>query len=282
MTTPDTLTDWRGNTYTIGDRVLYPRTSGRSCEIQEGRITKINRREDGQVKSISIMPFRSSRFGYGPSTAVSITIISNITRVMEPENVIVLPTIDATNIEQHIKDDHGDKINHVLKQMGERYPNAEGYHRKDWYRHLAPQEQVDEYFALLVEFHADLHQHELNGLSHVHDHSTRTHEWELRVERYETRKRFAAWQHKINGTRLTEPPPGQSKWSFEYTTPDAARRGYDRYSDWEKVYEDYQHAIEATYCSHCDVKMAPNDHRNASNPQGMICTNNSPNNEESE
>ena len=29
-------TDFRGNTFTIGDTVVYPRMSGRSCELQEG------------------------------------------------------------------------------------------------------------------------------------------------------------------------------------------------------------------------------------------------------
>ncbi|MFI6813242.1 hypothetical protein ACIBG7_12560 [Nonomuraea sp. NPDC050328] len=40
MTTP-TRTDWRGNTYTIGTTVLYPRMSSRSCEITEGVVIDI-------------------------------------------------------------------------------------------------------------------------------------------------------------------------------------------------------------------------------------------------
>ncbi|MEV4749026.1 hypothetical protein AB0K21_21830 [Streptosporangium sp. NPDC049248] len=38
---PRTLTDWRGNSYTVGTRVFYPRMSGRSCEIQEGTVLDI-------------------------------------------------------------------------------------------------------------------------------------------------------------------------------------------------------------------------------------------------
>ncbi|MFI6485211.1 hypothetical protein ACIBH1_45385 [Nonomuraea sp. NPDC050663] len=36
-----TLTDWRGNPYTVGTTVLYPRMSGRSCEICEGVVVDI-------------------------------------------------------------------------------------------------------------------------------------------------------------------------------------------------------------------------------------------------
>lgn len=33
--------DWRGHEYAVGDTVIYPRMSGRSCEIQEGVVEKI-------------------------------------------------------------------------------------------------------------------------------------------------------------------------------------------------------------------------------------------------
>ncbi|GAA4946259.1 hypothetical protein HD597_006786 [Nonomuraea thailandensis] len=36
-----TLTDWRGNPYTVGTTVFYPRMSDRSCEIQEGVVIDI-------------------------------------------------------------------------------------------------------------------------------------------------------------------------------------------------------------------------------------------------
>jgi hypothetical protein len=35
------VTDWRGNAYTIGDTVLYPRMSGRSCEMAEATVADI-------------------------------------------------------------------------------------------------------------------------------------------------------------------------------------------------------------------------------------------------
>ncbi|MFG1709197.1 hypothetical protein ACFLIM_39000 [Nonomuraea sp. M3C6] len=38
---PMTLTDWRGNPYTVGTLIFYPRMSGRSCEIQEGEVLDI-------------------------------------------------------------------------------------------------------------------------------------------------------------------------------------------------------------------------------------------------
>ncbi|MFI9553691.1 hypothetical protein [Nonomuraea endophytica] len=41
MTDEITLTDWRGNTYTVGTTIFYPRMSGRSCEIQEGQVIEI-------------------------------------------------------------------------------------------------------------------------------------------------------------------------------------------------------------------------------------------------
>jgi hypothetical protein len=36
-----TLADWRGNPYTVGTMIFYPRMSGRSCEIQEGIVLDI-------------------------------------------------------------------------------------------------------------------------------------------------------------------------------------------------------------------------------------------------
>ena len=38
---PMTRTDWRGNLYTIGTTIFYPRMSGRSCEIQGGVVLDI-------------------------------------------------------------------------------------------------------------------------------------------------------------------------------------------------------------------------------------------------
>ncbi|MEU7096037.1 hypothetical protein [Kitasatospora aureofaciens] len=35
------LTDWRGNEYGVGDIILYPRISGRSCEISEATVVDI-------------------------------------------------------------------------------------------------------------------------------------------------------------------------------------------------------------------------------------------------
>lgn len=36
-----TLKDWRGNEWGVGSVILYPRMSGRSCEIQEGTVERI-------------------------------------------------------------------------------------------------------------------------------------------------------------------------------------------------------------------------------------------------
>ena len=35
------VTDWRGNTYTVGSTVLYPRMSGRSVEMCEATVERI-------------------------------------------------------------------------------------------------------------------------------------------------------------------------------------------------------------------------------------------------
>lgn len=35
------MIDWRGHPYTIGSTIFYPRMSGRSVEIQEGRVVDI-------------------------------------------------------------------------------------------------------------------------------------------------------------------------------------------------------------------------------------------------
>jgi len=37
----DYLTDWRGNECRVGDLIVYPSMSGRSCEIVEGVVTRI-------------------------------------------------------------------------------------------------------------------------------------------------------------------------------------------------------------------------------------------------
>lgn len=47
------LTDWRGNDYTIGDTVLYPRTSGRSVEMSEGVVLEIVRGWGGMYNSFT-------------------------------------------------------------------------------------------------------------------------------------------------------------------------------------------------------------------------------------
>jgi hypothetical protein len=49
--------DWRGNTYTVGTLVLYPRLDGRSCEMAEGHIlsmTEVYRNES--YKWVTIEP----------------------------------------------------------------------------------------------------------------------------------------------------------------------------------------------------------------------------------
>lgn len=43
-------TDWRGNTYDVGSTVLYPRMSGRSCEMQEGIVLEIKKFTDTRYR----------------------------------------------------------------------------------------------------------------------------------------------------------------------------------------------------------------------------------------
>ncbi|NRQ31318.1 hypothetical protein HII36_05625 [Nonomuraea sp. NN258] len=38
---PMTLTDWRGNPYTVGALILYPRGNGGLCDMQEGEVLDI-------------------------------------------------------------------------------------------------------------------------------------------------------------------------------------------------------------------------------------------------
>ncbi|WP_424533677.1 hypothetical protein ACOZ38_25410 [Sphaerisporangium viridialbum] len=40
-TEPRTITDWRGNPYTVGTTIFYPRMSGRSCEMAEAVVVDI-------------------------------------------------------------------------------------------------------------------------------------------------------------------------------------------------------------------------------------------------
>lgn len=35
------LTDWRGNEYGVGSKVLYPRMDGRSCEVREAIVVDV-------------------------------------------------------------------------------------------------------------------------------------------------------------------------------------------------------------------------------------------------
>lgn len=68
---PIELTDWRGNKYTVGSLVLYPRTFGSSCEIAEATVLSITYRKhrgsgywkpDGTVEmSVMILPKEGSR-----------------------------------------------------------------------------------------------------------------------------------------------------------------------------------------------------------------------------
>ncbi|WP_282203928.1 hypothetical protein [Kitasatospora fiedleri] len=94
------LTDWRGAEYGVGDIVLYPRMSGRSCEMQEGTVTDIyvavrdpetygwkrlaeGATPDGQPTEmrVQILPTRSSRefFRWGVPKPVTLTIVKNVT-----------------------------------------------------------------------------------------------------------------------------------------------------------------------------------------------------------
>lgn len=99
------LTDWRGNEYGIGDLVLYPRMSGRSCEMQEGTVTSVHlvyrdperwewkRVADGveppegsdTEERVQILPSRSSRdfSRWGKPKPVTLTIVGNVTVLRE-------------------------------------------------------------------------------------------------------------------------------------------------------------------------------------------------------
>lgn len=90
--------DWRGNTYTEGSRIFYPRASGRAMEICEARVLKINTRANGRVRSVQVLPcgkgsraFHRVDYTYRKNDAgvwkavetgvkpVTLTIIKNIT-----------------------------------------------------------------------------------------------------------------------------------------------------------------------------------------------------------
>lgn len=97
MSEVEYVTDWRGNEIRVGTLVLYPRTSGRSCEIQEGyveQITPVERRkynydtrEYEQVVEYKykILPTRNSRNFYrGEPKPVTIHIGDNVTSLEGP------------------------------------------------------------------------------------------------------------------------------------------------------------------------------------------------------
>lgn len=98
----DELEDWRGNKIVPGGLVLYPRMSGRSCEMQEARVQAIvekperkqvydyTRRkhvDDGPLYKIVVVPLNSSRsfgrFGSDPNKPVTIQITENITALLD-------------------------------------------------------------------------------------------------------------------------------------------------------------------------------------------------------
>lgn len=54
------LTDWRGNTYGVGDIVLYARQCGYAVEVVECEVLAITER--GHVR---VQPLRSSRTAFG-------------------------------------------------------------------------------------------------------------------------------------------------------------------------------------------------------------------------
>lgn len=55
--------DWRGIVFNVGELVLYPRMSGRSCEIQEGTVLAIKERHYFRQKFVgwSGEQFKSDR-----------------------------------------------------------------------------------------------------------------------------------------------------------------------------------------------------------------------------
>ena len=89
------LRDWRGNLYGVDSIILYPRQEGRSCEMQEGRVTEIRpyvkerwnyaeKKEETSTKyKVMVLPIRSSRFQRyaDPPKPVTILITQNITAV---------------------------------------------------------------------------------------------------------------------------------------------------------------------------------------------------------
>jgi hypothetical protein len=103
VTDHPTVTDWRGNTYTVGSTVLYPRASGRSVEMQEAEVLAIKdtehtgRRYNIETRqyetyeyikrTVRVMPAKSSRFDRsewrGPRKATTILNVENITAVTD-------------------------------------------------------------------------------------------------------------------------------------------------------------------------------------------------------
>lgn len=95
MTSEDyTVIDWRGNPVKVGSRVLYPRMSGRSCEMQEGIIEEVKpfadtrwnpdtrEREEFTNHKFKIIPTASSRgFSRWSGQSVWIQIGENVTAV---------------------------------------------------------------------------------------------------------------------------------------------------------------------------------------------------------
>jgi hypothetical protein len=88
------LTDWRGNEYGVGSKILYPRSEGRSVEMQEGivekitprRVTRYNyqtkRDETKTEHTVQVRQTRSSRFtAWTEAKLVTITVWRNITAV---------------------------------------------------------------------------------------------------------------------------------------------------------------------------------------------------------
>ncbi|MGZ0151890.1 hypothetical protein ACXJJ3_32870 [Kribbella sp. WER1] len=101
MTEPVIATDWRGNTYTEGSTVLYPRQSGRCVEMREATVLQITDKEEGYyvfdrdagqrvlhtrtVRAVRLMPTRSSRFdrSWTEHKATTIHNVENITAVTQ-------------------------------------------------------------------------------------------------------------------------------------------------------------------------------------------------------
>ena len=91
---PLRLTDWRGVEYGVGSKILYPRSEGRSVEMQEGivekitprRVTRYNyqtkRDETKTEHTVQVRQTRSSRFtAWTEAKLVTITVWRNITAV---------------------------------------------------------------------------------------------------------------------------------------------------------------------------------------------------------